>query len=716
MIDPKNLSSTATMTFDDEFNALSLWNGVSGAWDTNFWYNPPAGNGSTLSGNGEQEWYINANYAPTSSVKPWTVNNGVLDLTAAEAPQDIQPLIDGYKYTSGMINSYHSFSQTYGYFEMRADLPAGQGFWPAFWLLPADGSWPPELDVMEVLGKDPTKLYTTLHYGTDNAQAQGSATVADMSDGYHTYGVDWEPDTITWYFDGQQVYQAATPADMHKPMYMLANLALGGYWPGMVDGTTDLSDAMHIDYIRAYQSKGVADPGGAAPPPADGNSGGGTGAGSTITAPDDHGSALTGTPGDDVIVASHGADTLTGGAGADVFRFDVLPWSAGHVTDFTPGTDVVDLSGLFRSLGYAGTNPVADGYLSLASDGQGGTRIYVDPDGPGAGSPWPYLVTTLDHVSPNSLQIGRDIGFGGPAAGGGTAPGAGGGGGPAAGSTITAPNDDGSTLMGTAGNDVLIASHGADSLTGGAGADTFQFGVLPWSAGHVTDFTPGTDVLDLAPLFDAAGYHGSDPVADGYLTFGSDGAGSTRVWFDPDGPGSASPWPYLITTLDHVDPSSLVAGRDWSFTGEAASTPSAPDAPSTPGATIAAPDDSGSALTGTGGDDVLIASHGADTLAGGAGADAFEFPVLPWSAGHVVDFQPGTDLLDLRPLFEASGYHGSDPVADHYLSFGADGNGGTQVWFDPDGAGPASPWPYLITTLDHVDPSSLHAGHDWLFA
>src|SRR4051812_27597705 len=158
-IDPNNLASTAHITFDDEFNNMSLWNGSSGTRDTTWWYNDTT-NGSTLSGNGEQEWYVNANYAPTSSVKPWAVNNGVMTLTAQKADPSIQQYINGYQYTSGQINTYHSFSQTYGYFEMRAELPAGQGYWPAFWMVPEDGSWPPELDIMEVLGNAMNTLYT----------------------------------------------------------------------------------------------------------------------------------------------------------------------------------------------------------------------------------------------------------------------------------------------------------------------------------------------------------------------------------------------------------------------------------------------------------------------------------------------------------------------------------------------------------------------------
>jgi beta-glucanase (GH16 family) len=111
-IDPKNLSATATLTFADEFNSLSLWNGTSGTWSTKYPFAPEKG--GSLPANGEQEWYIHANYAPTDAINPWTVSNGVLTLRAQPASASTQSLIDGYDYTSGMINTYNSFSQQYG--------------------------------------------------------------------------------------------------------------------------------------------------------------------------------------------------------------------------------------------------------------------------------------------------------------------------------------------------------------------------------------------------------------------------------------------------------------------------------------------------------------------------------------------------------------------------------------------------------------------------
>ena len=97
-------------------------------------------------------------------------------------------------------------------------------------------------------------------------------------------------------------------------------------------------------------------------------------------------------------------------------------------------------------------------------------------------------------------------------------------------------------------------------VTSGAGADTIVYQYLPWNnTGHVTDFTLGTDRLDFSALFTASGYSGSNPVADGYMRFDSDGAGGTRVYYDPDGTGTGNPWPFLVTTLDHVSPQGLTA-------------------------------------------------------------------------------------------------------------------------------------------------------------
>ncbi|MER8528424.1 family 16 glycosylhydrolase [Mesorhizobium sp. M1272] len=238
------------LTFSDEFNTLDLWNGSSGTWDSNFWWG--AANGSSLTSNKELQWYIDTNYAPTRSVSPFSVEDGVLSITAARAPAAIQPYINDYKYTSGLLTTYESFAQTYGYFEIRADMPEKQGVWPAFWLLPADCSWPPELDVVEMLGQDPNKLILTSHSNETGTHTTVSSTAyAADTEGFHTYGVLWTEDELVWYFDDVEVARAATPSDMHDPMYMLVDLAVGGLAGAPADGLATPAE-MQIDYIHAY--------------------------------------------------------------------------------------------------------------------------------------------------------------------------------------------------------------------------------------------------------------------------------------------------------------------------------------------------------------------------------------------------------------------------------------------------------------------------------
>jgi beta-glucanase (GH16 family) len=139
----------------------------------------------------------------------------------------------------------------FGRFEARLKLPYGQGIWPAFWLLPASGAWPPEIDVIEAHGDKPNITFHTLH---SEHETQGAHKVkAPADDGqFHTYGVLWQPDRIEWYVDDQLTASEPTPKDMHQPMFVIANLAIGGKWPGDPDADTPFPAQMEIDYIRAW--------------------------------------------------------------------------------------------------------------------------------------------------------------------------------------------------------------------------------------------------------------------------------------------------------------------------------------------------------------------------------------------------------------------------------------------------------------------------------
>jgi len=254
-------------TFADEFNEFSWYaEGLEnrptggGTWRTNFGYAPVQHLGSrTLGSNGELQVYSDRGFRGTAAaplgIDPFRIANGTLEIVGDKAPENVKPFISDYEYTSGLITTQFSFSQVYGVFEMRARLPNGRGLWPTFWLLPKDRSWPPEIDIFEILGQEPTVLHTNAH-----SKATGTHTdvaevirVPDTSADFHTYTVDWQKDEIRWYFDGFEIARAPTPADMHKPMYILAGLPIGGHRVGRPDQSTHFPAVLTIDWIRAYR-------------------------------------------------------------------------------------------------------------------------------------------------------------------------------------------------------------------------------------------------------------------------------------------------------------------------------------------------------------------------------------------------------------------------------------------------------------------------------
>jgi beta-glucanase (GH16 family) len=198
------------------------------------------------------QWYVNPSYGPTASANPFSVQNGVLTISAEPTTDAMKWALGGHEYTSGVLTTHSSFSQTYGYFEMRADMPENQGAWPAFWLLPEDGSWPPELDVVEMRGQDPTTVNVTVHSNETGKHTMETTPVkVGSTAGFHNYGVLWDKDQIVWYFDDVAVAHQQTPSDMHKPMYMLVDLAVGGAAGDPGDGMKNGAE-MKVDYVHAY--------------------------------------------------------------------------------------------------------------------------------------------------------------------------------------------------------------------------------------------------------------------------------------------------------------------------------------------------------------------------------------------------------------------------------------------------------------------------------
>jgi beta-glucanase (GH16 family) len=169
-------------------------------------------------------------------------------------------------YTSARLKTQGLYSVAYGRIAARLKLPKGQGIWPAFWMLGADiktADWPKcgEIDVMEFIGKTPETVYFTLHgpgYSGGKAISK-PAPLADR-DGFHVYGIEWAPESLTFLLDERPV-RTLTPKDLpagtkwvyDHPHFLLLNLAVGGDWPGNPDATTVFPQDYVIDWVRVWQ-------------------------------------------------------------------------------------------------------------------------------------------------------------------------------------------------------------------------------------------------------------------------------------------------------------------------------------------------------------------------------------------------------------------------------------------------------------------------------
>jgi len=236
------------LLWHDEFDGSTL--------DATKWSFVAGGNGF---GNGELEYY-------TARQKNVHLENGMLVI---QAVKESYTGADGVQrgYTSGRIHTQGKFSQCYGRFEARIKIPAGQGIWPAFWMMgDTSANWPDrgEIDIMENIGKEPGTVHGTIHGpGYSGSKGIGSPFTLPagrrFSDDFHIYAVEWEPNSIRWYVD-DNLYKTATPGDLppgthwvyDHPFYLLLNLAVGGNWPGKPDDTTAFPQSMYIDYVRVY--------------------------------------------------------------------------------------------------------------------------------------------------------------------------------------------------------------------------------------------------------------------------------------------------------------------------------------------------------------------------------------------------------------------------------------------------------------------------------
>jgi beta-glucanase (GH16 family) len=260
---------TLTLVWSDEFNGSKL--------DPAVWFFE-TGDGSQYGadlkgwGNNELQWYLPDNAE---------LDDGKLKITAR------RERANGYNFTSARINTRDRFAFRYGRIEASIKLPAGQGVWPAFWLLPQDspyGRWAAsgEIDIVEAVNLDGTggnRIYGTIHYGGEfpNNLSTGARYTpsTDVTEEFNTYAVEWDEAEIRWYVNDtlyavQNSWSSTAapfPAPFDQNFYIIFNVAVGGNFPGPPSGATQLPVTMEVDWVRVYSGE-----------PDDGGGGGGSAA------------------------------------------------------------------------------------------------------------------------------------------------------------------------------------------------------------------------------------------------------------------------------------------------------------------------------------------------------------------------------------------------------------------------------------------------------
>lgn len=237
------------LVWSDEFN-------VNGAPDPTKWtYDTGYG-----IANSEVETY-------TTSINNSYVKDGILYIVALKD--------DAGNWTSARLKTQGLETFTYGRIEFRAIGPVGDGTWPALWLLGNDISsigWPAcgEIDVMEEVGKAPNVNHESIHTPSSYGNTVNTffETIPTFSTAFHTYAIDWTPDSITFSVDSVNEYtyspssQSAATWPFSNPCFLIMNIAMGGTWGsdanlatnGLYNGIDpNISSAtMQVDYVRVY--------------------------------------------------------------------------------------------------------------------------------------------------------------------------------------------------------------------------------------------------------------------------------------------------------------------------------------------------------------------------------------------------------------------------------------------------------------------------------
>ncbi|MFH6993883.1 family 16 glycosylhydrolase [Flavobacterium sp. FlaQc-48] len=251
-------SQCNTLIWSDEFNGTTVdaakWQSISG-------------NGCpSLCGFGNAEAQ---RYDPAQATIVKEGTNSYLNIEAKYQPNASFPQ---QPYASAKLTTEGKYAIKYGRIEARMKLSNGMGAWPAFWMLPAGTSnWPftGEIDIMEAKHRNPKSIDGTIHYdgGGYHYTGRSYSSPTDLSTEFHVYAVEWGPNSIKWFIDGN-LFHTATPNTTvnggwpfnDQQFYIILNLAVGSLGTpytsvngaGVEPIPADFPAKLQVDYVRVY--------------------------------------------------------------------------------------------------------------------------------------------------------------------------------------------------------------------------------------------------------------------------------------------------------------------------------------------------------------------------------------------------------------------------------------------------------------------------------
>ncbi len=252
----RNTSTTSIVPYDSTKHYSLIWNdefNYTGLPDSSKW-----GYETGFIRNHEAQYYTKSR--PENA----RVENGMLVIESRKEDYD------SAHYTSASINTLGKISvPVNSRVEVRAELPSGEGIWPAIWMMGTDINkvgWPRcgEIDIMEYLGRTPGVIYGTFHWGdpykpdsTCHMAKGDTIHIANVNNEFHVYGVERTSSQLRFFVDNHYYFTFNADSTVENglfdhPFYLMLNTAVGGDWGGKIDDSI-FPQKYLIDWVRVFK-------------------------------------------------------------------------------------------------------------------------------------------------------------------------------------------------------------------------------------------------------------------------------------------------------------------------------------------------------------------------------------------------------------------------------------------------------------------------------